>query len=52
VTRHVHHHQARRAEAAEINDGELLDALQRATELQRDLGRLVSRLEHRFDRRA
>jgi hypothetical protein len=52
VTRHVHRHQARQAEAAEIDDRELLDALQRASELQRDLGRLVDRLEYRLDLRA
>jgi len=52
VIRHVHRHQARQAEAATIGDRELLDALQRAAELQRDLGRLVERLEHRLDGRA
>jgi len=51
VTRHVHNHQARQAEAATIDDRELLDALERATELHRNLGRLVERLEHRVGRR-
>ena len=51
VTRHVHRHQARQAEAATIEDRELVDALERASELRRDLGRLVARLEHRLDRR-
>jgi hypothetical protein len=50
VTRHVQRHQARAAEAATIGDRDLLEALQRATELQRDLSRLVERLEHRLDR--
>jgi hypothetical protein len=49
VTRHVHRQLARKAEADTIADRELLDALQRATELQRDLGRLVERLERRLD---
>jgi hypothetical protein len=51
VTRHVQHHRAHEAAAAKIGDRELLEALQRATELQRDLSRLVERLEHRLDRR-
>ncbi len=51
VARHVQHHQAREAEAAKIGDRELLEALQRAIELQRDLGRMVERLEHRLDGR-
>ena len=49
VTRHVNHHQARQAHADTLADRELLDALQRATELQRDLGRLIERLEHRLE---
>lgn len=52
VTRHVHNHQARQAEAGELGDRELLDALERARELQRDLGWLVQRLEDRTGRRA
>ena len=51
VSRYVQRHQAREAEAAKIGDRELLEALQRATGLQRDLSRLVDRLEHRLDRR-
>lgn len=52
VTRHVHRHQAREAQTATIDDRDLLAALERATEFQRDLGWLVERLEHRLDRRA
>jgi hypothetical protein len=52
VTRHVHRYQARRAEDGSIDDHELLDALQRAAELQRDLGQLVALLEYRLDHRA
>jgi hypothetical protein len=51
VSRYVQHHRAREADAAKIGDRELLEALHRATELQRDLSRLVERLEHRVDRR-
>ena len=47
----VQHHRAREAEARKIGDRELLEARQRATDLQRDLSRLVERLEHRIDRR-
>ena len=52
VTRHVHNHQARQAAAGELGDRELIDALERARELQRDLGWLVQRLEDRTGRRA
>jgi hypothetical protein len=52
VTRHVQRHRARQAEAGTIEDRDLLAALERATELQRDLGRLVERLEHRVGQRA
>lgn len=52
VTRHVHRHQARQAEAGTIDDRDLVAALERATELQRDLARLIERLEHRLDHRA
>jgi hypothetical protein len=50
VTRHVQGHQAREAEAATIGDRDLLEALQRAAEVQRDLSRLVERLEYRLGR--
>lgn len=50
VTRHVQRHQAREAEAGTIGDRDLLEALQRAVELQRDLSRLVQRLEYRLGR--
>lgn len=49
---HVHHYQARQAQAAGIEDRDLLAALERAAELQRDLGRLVERLEYRLGRQA
>jgi hypothetical protein len=49
VSRHVQRHEARKAEAGTIDDGELLEALQWATDLQYDLGRLVERLEGRLD---
>jgi hypothetical protein len=52
VTRHVHHYEARQAQAATLDDRDLLAALERAAELQRDLGWLAERLEHRLDRRA
>ena len=52
VARHVHHYQARQAQAAALEDRDLLAALERAGELQRDLGRLVERLEYRLGRRA
>ena len=38
VTRHVHHYEARQAQAATLDDRDLLAALERAAELQRDLG--------------
>jgi hypothetical protein len=50
VTRHVQRHEAHEAEAGRVGDRELLDALERAGELQRDLRRLVDRLEVRLDR--
>ena len=52
VRHHVHHYQARQAQAAGIEDRDLLAALERAAELQRDLGRLVERLEYRLGRQA
>jgi hypothetical protein len=52
VAHHVHRHQARQAAAGTIDDRDLLGARERATELQRDLGRLVERLERRLARRA
>jgi hypothetical protein len=52
VTRHVHRYQARRAEDGSIDDHELVEALERAIELQRDLGQLISRLEYRLEHRA
>ena len=50
VSRHVQRHEARKAEAGAIDDGELHEALQRARDLQYDLGRLIERLERRLDR--
>lgn len=50
VAGYVHRHQARQAEAGTIDDRDLLGALERAIELQRDLDRLVERLEHRLGR--
>lgn len=50
VTRHVHHTQARQAKDGQLEDRELLDALDRAQELQRDLGHLLRRIEDRIDR--
>jgi hypothetical protein len=52
VRHHVHHYQARQAQAAGLEDRDLLAALERAAELQRDLGRLVERLEYRLGRQA
>jgi hypothetical protein len=52
VTRHVHRHQVRQTEDGSIDDRQLLDALQRAAELQRDLSQLVARLEYRIGHRA
>lgn len=52
VARHVHRHEACQAEAGTMDDRDLLGALERAIELQRDLDRLVERLEHRLGRRA
>lgn len=51
VTRHVQRHEAREAEAGTLEDRELLSALERAADLQSDLGRLVDRLEYRLNRR-
>jgi hypothetical protein len=48
VSRYVQRHETHEAAAGRIGDGELLEALERATELQRDLRRLVDRLEHRL----
>jgi hypothetical protein len=52
VRHHVHHYQAHQAQAAGLEDRDLLAALERAAELQRDLGRLVERLEYRLGRQA
>jgi hypothetical protein len=52
VTHHVHNHQARQAAAGELGDPELLEALERARELQRELRLLIQRLEDRRSRRA
>jgi hypothetical protein len=50
VSRYVQRHEAHQAAGGTIGDGELLEALGRATELQRDLAQLVERLEGRLDR--
>jgi hypothetical protein len=49
VTRHVQRYEAHEAAAGRIGDRELLEALERAAELQRDLRKLVERLEYRLD---
>lgn len=45
VERHVDRYRARRLQDGELDDTELLDALDRARELHSDLAALVTRLE-------
>lgn len=52
VTRHVHHQQARQAKDGQLEDPQLLDALERAQQLQHDLSYLVRRIEDRLARPA
>lgn len=50
VQRHVDRYRARRLQDGELDDTELLDALDRARELHSDLAALVTRLEQRLAR--
>ncbi|MCP9492034.1 MAG: hypothetical protein MSC31_19485 [Solirubrobacteraceae bacterium MAG38_C4-C5] len=52
VEREVDRHHARRLRDGELDDAELVDALQRARELHEDLAQIVARLERRLDRPA
>jgi len=52
VERHVQRFRSEHLRKGEIDDAELIDALDRAHELHRDLGAIVTRLEQRLDRRA
>ena len=52
VERHVQRIRSEQLRSGEIDDAELIDALDRAQELHRDLGAIVARLEQRVDRQA
>lgn len=50
VTREVDRHRSRRLREGQLDDIELVDALERARELHADLAALVGRLERRLER--
>jgi malonyl CoA-acyl carrier protein transacylase len=52
VEREVDRGHARRLKAGQLDDQQLLDALQRAQQLHDNLAQIVTRLEHRLDRPA
>ncbi len=52
VERHVQRFRSEQLRHGEVDDAELIDALDRALELHRDLGAIVARLEQRLDRQA
>jgi len=49
VEREVDRHRARRLRAGQLDDHQLIDALDRARELHDQLAAIVERLEHRLD---
>ena len=52
VERHVQRFRSEQLRSGELDDAELIEALDRAQELHRDLGAIVARLEQRLDRQA
>lgn len=52
VEREVDRYRSKRLREGTLDDAQLLDALERAAELQADLAALVARLERRLDRAA
>ena len=50
VSREVDRHRSRRLREGQLDDAELVEALERAQELHADLAALVARLEHRLER--
>jgi hypothetical protein len=49
VRREVERHRSRRLRAGRLDDRELVDALERATEPHKELSAIVERLERRLD---
>jgi hypothetical protein len=52
VERHVQRVRSQQLRSGKLDDAELIDALDRAHALHRDLGVIVARLEQRLDREA
>jgi predicted DNA-binding protein (UPF0278 family) len=50
VARHVDQYRSRRLRDGELDDSEILDALERARELDTDLTQMIARLERRLNR--
>lgn len=50
VRRDVERHRSRRLRAGQLNDREVIDALDRASELHVEIAAIVDRLERRLDR--